>query len=150
MKKLNDKGLLDLILMICLGLIIAAVLAYTLGFWQIDLFDQNKSQKLSQNNQPAVVLANSEAVVEIRKSGFFPETVKIKKGELVKWVNKDPSGKHIVASDPFPTDSDIPELVSVDGLALDESYSFTFEESGKYTYHDELNPFRFKGTVIVE
>lgn len=148
--KLGNKGLLDLILMITLALIIAAVLAYTLGFWHIDLFDQNKSQKVSNNNHPPAVLANYEAVVEIRKYGFFPQTIKIKKGEQVKWVNKDPSGKHIVASDPFPTDSDIPELVSVDGLALDESYSFIFETSGKYTYHDELNPFTFKGTVIVE
>lgn len=136
--------------MIALALIIAAVLAYTLGFWHIDLFDQNKSQKVSNNSRPPAVLANSEAVVEIRKDGFFPETVKIKIGEQVKWINKDPTAKHIVASGSFPTDNDIPELISVYGLALDESYSFTFETSGKFTYHDELNPFKYKGTVIVE
>ena len=40
-------------------------------------------------------------------------------------------------------------LTDSDVLDPNDSFSFTFENTGTFTYHDELNPSKFKGTIIV-
>lgn len=89
------------------------------------------------------------ADVSITGSGFNPATIKIKKGQTVTWTNLD-SKPHQVESDPFPTAEKLPELNAETPSEKGGSYSYTFEKSGTYTYHDRLNPLRFQGTVIVE
>lgn len=95
------------------------------------------------------VEAEATATVEITAEGFIPETVKIKKGETITWINKD-TQPHQTASDPHPTNDGLEELNSEEPLAEGESYTATFEEAGTFTYHDELNPTGIKATVVVE
>lgn len=97
------------------------------------------------NPQTQVV---SQNVVTITDQGFIPATIKIKKNTQVKWKDMD-KASYQVASDPHPIHSGLPGLVSP-VLLTNDSYSFTFEKVGTFTYHDHLNPFKFKGTVIVE
>src|SRR5438105_12301760 len=63
-------------------------------------------------------------LVSITSQGFVPETIKIKKGEQVKWTNTD-TASHQVASDPYPTHSNLPGLFSMT-LLKDNVYTFTF------------------------
>lgn len=104
---------------------------------------------LIQNKAKQGVQAETDATVQITAAGFVPETIKIKQGESVSWVNTD-TAAHQVAADPFPSHSKLPSLVTEQSLGQNESFTFTFDKKGTYTYHDPLNPDTLKATVIVE
>lgn len=104
---------------------------------------------------PNVVASMSEssvsapaAIVAITSSGFSPATISIVPGQTVTWVNQD-SRPHEPASDPYPLDNELAGFIDAAPLNDTDSYGFTFAKAGTYTYHDELNPFQYKGTVIV-
>lgn len=88
-------------------------------------------------------LAASEATVLVTPESFGPETIKIAKGQSITWANDDEI-VHQLEGD----QSGVQELNAE--LGAGDSFNFTFEEAGTYTYHDPLNPDKFKGTVIVE
>lgn len=93
-----------------------------------------------------VVATQSEIFIE--DLGFTPSTIQIKKGSQVTWTNKS-QAPHWIASDPHPSHDGLPGLDSTSAIAQNDSYSYTFEKSGTFTYHDHLNPLKFKGTIIV-
>lgn len=86
--------------------------------------------------------------VEYTAAGFAPKTVTIKKGEMVKFINK--SGNPMdVASSPHPLHTDYPEFdQGKSAFSGKDEYDFTFEKVGTWGYHNHLNP-RDKGTVVV-
>jgi len=94
-------------------------------------------------------LVTNEAQVSITKDGFVPATITVSKGTQLTWTNTD-TEPHQVAADPYPKNDSIPGFDSTIILQQDESFSFTFEQSGTYTYHDELHPLDIKGTIVVE
>lgn len=82
---------------------------------------------------------------------FIPETVTISAGDLVTWKN-DSQNTVYIAPDTHPSHLDYAGVWDDDGtgrIAPGEEYTFTFTESGTYTYHDHLNA-SSTGTVIVE
>lgn len=103
----------------------------------------------STPNDLGAEISFESAQVSITKDAFEPATIKIKKGTQVTWTNKD-SLSHQVASGPHPTHTNLDGFDSLEGLKLDDSYSFIFDESGEFRYHDHLNPSRLKGVVVVE
>lgn len=106
----------------------------------------NRQVSLTTEKQPQKVV--SEGQVRINSNGFMPQTIKIKKGEMVTWTNQD-NKTHQLAADPHPTHTSLTGLES-DPLFLNDSYTFIFEESGTYSYHDHFNPTKLRGTVMVE
>ena len=102
---------------------------------------------LKDGNQSAE--AAPVATVSITPAGFEPQTIKIKKGQSVNWVNKD-TAPHQLAADMDPKGGNGSQLNSHEPLTEGESYAATFEEVGTFNYHDQLNPVRLKATVIVE
>lgn len=92
---------------------------------------------------------NQVTIVEINKTGFFPETVQINKGTQVAWINRD-TKPHQIKSDPHPLNNLYPFLNTDEKLSTNDQVTITFEKSGTFTYHDELNPLKFKGIVIVK
>jgi len=113
-------------------------------------------------NQPAAGAADAStaaATVIYAKQGFSPETVKIKAGQSVTFVNQS-GGRMWVASDPHPThekysgttrsehcsDSDGDTF---DQCASGDSYTFTFTKKGTWKYHNHALS-GDTGTVIVE
>ena len=88
------------------------------------------------------------ATVTITKDGFVPATIQVKKGSQVTWTNTD-GATHQVVTDPHPAHTNLKSLDS-DPLGQGDSFTFTFEKTGTYGYHDEMNPLKFKGTVIVK
>lgn len=101
--------------------------------------------KQAQNN-----VANEDvpAQVVVTGGGFQPQVVKVKKGESVTWINKD-SKSHQIASKQ-PNDPGANSFDSQETLGQGDSYTYTFEKSGTYTYGDKVEPTRYAGTVIVE
>ncbi len=74
-------------------------------------------------------------VVRIRPEGFIPETIEIRAGETVVWVNED-RALHWPASDPHPTHTGLPRFDALGELREGESWNFTFREPGTFPYHD--------------
>lgn len=94
----------------------------------------------------------AEAItVEIKENEFEPESLEIKKGETVTWLNS--SGRYAwPASDPHPTHTNYsdtspffdPELP----MKADEAWSFTFSKPGNWRYHDHLDSSK-RGVIVV-
>jgi plastocyanin len=124
--------------------------AVIIGVVALFFFQEQKGEEQVQLTPPkeATIAPVNQAQVEILKGSFSPTTLRIAKGDIVVWTNKDTS-PHQIASDPYPSNDTVPGLLS-DSLAANESFSFTFDKTGTFTYHDNLNPLKLKGTVVVE
>jgi len=123
--------------------------AAIIGVIVLFFFQEQKKEETKQpEKQEQVAVKTNQAQVEIVKGSFSPATLKIAKGDIVVWTNKDTSS-HQVASDPYPSNDAVPGLLS-DPLAAGDSFSFTFNQAGTFTYHDNLNPQKLNGTIVVE
>ena len=87
-------------------------------------------------------------VISMTSNGFEPNTVTIKAGETVTFVNND-SIERWPASAFHPTHQELPGFDAIGGVAPGASYSFTFTEVGTWKFHDHLNPSVF-GAITVE
>lgn len=85
--------------------------------------------------------------VTIANYAFSPEIIKIKVGDTIKWTNTD-DAPHKIASNPRPTHTDLPGLVS-GVLSTGDSFSFTFDKAGTFGYYCMLHPSMI-GEVVVE
>lgn len=83
-----------------------------------------------------------EGKIEIENYAFQPEIITVKRGATVTWTNKDDI-QHDVVADDDTQDGPQSEL-----LSKGESYRFTFDEVGEFTYHCSPHPY-MKGTVKV-
>lgn len=79
------------------------------------------------------------ATVVISSTGFLPSVIVVKPGTKVTWFNKDLK-PHWPASDPYPSQTDLPGFDAKSGLSQGETYSFVFNKVGRWGYHDHLNP----------
>lgn len=70
--------------------------------------------------------------------GFEPADKTITVGQTIAFVNNS-STSMWVASDDHPTHTEHPEFDSKQGVGPGETYEFTFDEVGEWTYHDHLN-----------
>jgi plastocyanin len=123
--------------LIALGVLSALIALFVL----ISLF--TKPEELQK---PPVFQRSSR--VTITDEGFLPETIRVSKDEAVVFENTG-SLPRWIASDPHPSHDNLPGFDSRKALLQGETYTFTFRETGVFTYHDHLNPFDFGGTVIV-
>ncbi len=132
-KQINrQRGVwLGLLCVAVLGIIFAAIFAR-----------QDKKHPTLSNTQ-------ASANVTITKSGFSPAVIKVSVGTRVIWTNGDVN-PHQVAADPYPKDNSIPGFNSHVVLLPNDTFGFDFSRAGTYTYHDERNPLKFNGTVIVK
>jgi plastocyanin len=85
--------------------------------------------------------AATTKTINIFGSAFSPKSATITQGDTVTWVNKDNTNHQVLA--------DKGQFVSPI-LKRNQSYSFTFNAAGTYTYKDELNPKRLTGTIVVK
>jgi plastocyanin len=90
----------------------------------------------------ASIPSNSTVVKIVANAGsnsFSPNPVDIKVGETVTWINDD-FGRHTVTSKDGVFDSGM--------MGKGQSFSYTFDKAGEYTYHCEPHP-NMVGTVVV-
>lgn len=91
--------------------------------------------------------SGAKHIVVLDKDGFSPPVITIKKGDYVTFMTK--RGKPFwPASNLHPLHTDYLEFDPKRPVAPDESWSFQFDKTGKWTYHDHLYPF-FTGTIQV-
>ena len=74
--------------------------------------------------------APSTLAVTIKKSGFSPSSATLAYGAKVTWTNRDTSNHQVVAND---------GSFASPVLTPGKSYTFTFNRSGKFNYHDALH-----------
>ena len=145
----NSKGIAHLVLIVVVVLVAVGALYWYLSTHQFNLNSlnpfapKNTSQDMTNYRHP-----REGAVIRISASGFTPQVVQIQKGQSVQWINND-SNPHQIASDPHPTHTGYPGLES-NALIHGDSFTFTFDKTGKFGYHDHLNPLKLLGTVIVK
>ena len=90
------------------------------------------------------VTTESPITVKVTANGFSPSTISVKKGSQITWLNEDTSEHNLLG------DQEQLEMSSDEPLNEGDSYSYTFDDTGTFTYHDPMAPTSFKGTVIVE
>ncbi len=91
--------------------------------------------------------AQTQNMVTVTKTGFSPQSITIKVGESVTWINND-SVTHNVSSAAHPTHLVYPPL-NLGDFAASQKVSLTFPKAGTYKYHDHINATLF-GSVIVQ
>lgn len=143
----NQKGIAHILLIVLILVLLLGGGYYYLTQVRPDLIPALPVPK--KQTELRDVDLTKEAEVSIAKNGFTPQTITIKKGTQVTFINKDTNSHHI-ASDPHPTHTLLPNFNSKSPLSSKSTYSYIFETVGIYTYHDHLTPFKFKGTVVVE
>jgi len=115
--------------------------------------DTTNNTEQSSDEQDTTVITHTN-------SGFSPETVTVEAGETVVWESE--TGNMWVASDQHPTHTEYSGTsrtehcqngdqtsAAFDQCSTGNSFSFTFEKTGEWSYHNHENSFQ-GGTVVVE
>lgn len=89
------------------------------------------------------VLGSTQALVAIRGFSFQPETVRVKRGTTVTWVNCED------ATVDAHTSTSATALWDSPFLAPGQTYSRTFDDAGAFGYFCVPHPF-MRGAVVVE
>jgi plastocyanin len=126
-----------LVTVVFVALVVAGVL-FTNSF--------SSDKNTPTNPKTAAIAAPTEIL--ITSAGLVPQTVQIHTGQSVLWKNQD-SQAHQIATDPYPQENGLDGFVDTVALLKNDTYSFTFDKSGTFTYHDHLSPSKLHGTVIV-
>lgn len=111
----------------------------------------NEDQGLASNTlKGSISLPQENATWTLSYSGntFSPQSLTIKKGDTVRFVNNSDEDMMIV-SNPHPEHTDLPSLNSEKSLAPGGVYVYTFKNEGTWKYHNHSNP-SVTGTVIVK
>ena len=114
----------------------------------------------AQPSQPAPQANSTSAktyTVTITNGLFTPEILEIKAGDTVSLFNNDSLHTHWPASGAHPTHTLYPEpggcigskFDACKGLSFGESFDFTFNIKGTWTFHDHLNPI-IRGKIVVD
>lgn len=110
--------------------------------------NKNKTNTASSTSTTTNTASNTQAdqpaanTVEMKGFAFGPTKLTVKVGTTVTWKQMDDT-KHDVQPD-SPTDAFKGSAL----LAQGQTYSFTFNKAGTYTYHCNPHPY-MKGTIEV-
>lgn len=83
--------------------------------------------------------SQSGNTVTIQNMAFNPQTLNVKVGTTVTWINND-TVTHDVTSDTG--------LFTSGNLTHGMSYNYTFNQTGNYTYHCAIHP-SMTGSIVV-
>lgn len=108
----------------------------------------NPTVTTTNTQNPTTEPSKSNVTVEYSGQGFSPDSVTIKSGTTVTWVNKG-SDPMWVASAPHPVHTNLSGFDALKGTPAGGSYSYTFTKVGKWGYHNHLAPGK-TGEVVVE
>lgn len=92
--------------------------------------------------------SSQEQRIELREEGFFPSALTIRKGDSVRFTTS--RGKEFwPASDLHPSHEVYPEFDPRKPVKPDSSWTFQFEKTGTWHFHDHLAPL-FRGVITVK
>lgn len=112
----------------------AIVLAVVAGL----LLAAAPAQPNPQANATASPAESLQATID--NFAFAPKELTVKAGSTVAWTNKDDT-PHTVTSDDGAFASPV--------MDTDQSFQFTFQKPGRFTYHCKLHP-NMTGVVVVQ
>lgn len=112
----------------------------------------SETPKTTQTTTPVTTTTIAEkkpqqTIIEVTTEGFSPDTITVKAGTRVLWINTTNKTVSLNAAD-HPTHQVYPPL-NLGRFGKNSSVQLVFDKIGTYEYHDHLNPDR-KGTVVVE
>ncbi len=123
------------------NLVPVAVLSLILLGILTSLFFLQKKDTLPQPEVPGMHR------IVLTEDGFVPDTLVIKKGETV--VFSSARGKLFwPASNLHPSHLEYSDFDPKTPIKADAEWSFVFEKTGEWEYHDHLAPY-FTGTITV-
>jgi plastocyanin len=134
------------------GIFVVAVVVLITGYFVLNAALKKNPNPTTQNaknanNVKASVKYIPAQTITLTSSGFQPQTLTIKSGARVIWINR--SGVvGSVNSDNYPTNLLYPFL-NFGQFANGSSFSTVFNKTGTYTYYNFPNPSQ-KGKIIVE
>mgnify|MGYP006272612701 FL=1 len=116
----------------------------------------------NQTSTPIELSDNSSSnTVYLTESGFQPSELTINQGETVTWIN-NVSNSMWVASDQHPSHTNYAGSTiyqhcqggdqnepAFDQCSSGEQFSFTFEKTGEWHYHNHMKSVQ-DGTIVVE
>ena len=79
--------------------------------------------------------------IEIRDFHFNPETIRVKSGAQITWINKDEEPHTVVSVEK--------QFKKSQPLDTDQSFTVTMGAPGTYSYFCSVHP-KMTGTIIVE
>lgn len=131
-------------------IILGAILLVILG--GAYFFFQQKQTPTGKRIQQGEFLAKEaiqkeDMVIRVTKEGFIPESVTVKKGEKVVWLNES-SQFSWPASDVHPTHQIYLEFDALEPFGPGDAWAFRFLRQGQWNFHDHLRANK-KGTVEV-
>lgn len=95
-----------------------------------------------------VFISQSQHTIVLTQNGFQPSELTIVVGDTVTFKNK--TGKAFwPASDTHPTHTAYPDFDPKKPVEANDTWSFTFTESGVYGFHDHLYS-TYEGTIYVQ
>jgi plastocyanin len=92
---------------------------------------------LGAGSAGAAAAPTHQIVIQALK--YVPETLKVRRGDVVVWVNKDPFPHTATAAGAFDSTS----------IPAEGSWRFTARRAGTFAYVCTLHP-NMKGTLVVE
>ena len=100
------------------------------------------------SNSEVGVLSGKGYTIKLREDGFTPYDLTIKQGDTVTFVTSR-NKPFWPASNIHPAHTDYLGFDPRRPIAPDATWSFTFEKTGRWEYHDHLAPIFYKGVIIV-
>jgi plastocyanin len=79
--------------------------------------------------------------IEIKDFAFYPQTITVKSGEKITWINHDEEPHTVVSVEK--------QFKKSPALDTDEEFSVTTGAPGTYTYFCSVHP-KMTGTIVVE
>jgi plastocyanin len=83
----------------------------------------------------------TENRIEIKDFAFNPQTITVKSGEKVTWINRDEEPHTIVSVEK--------QFKKSSALDTDQEFTITAGAPGTYTYYCSVHP-KMTGTIVVE
>jgi plastocyanin len=84
---------------------------------------------------------SGENKIEIKDFAFNPQTIKVKSGEKITWINRDEEPHTVVSVEK--------QFKKSNALDTDQEFTITAAAPGTYTYYCSVHP-KMTGTIVVE
>lgn len=82
-----------------------------------------------------------ETKIEIKDFAFNPQTITVKSGEKITWINKDEEPHTVVSVEK--------QFKKSSALDTDQQFTIVAGAPGTYTYYCSVHP-KMTGTIVVE
>jgi plastocyanin len=84
---------------------------------------------------------NKKNTIEIKDFAFNPQTLTVKAGEKITWINRDEEPHTVVSVEK--------QFKKSTALDTDQEFTITADAPGTYTYFCSVHP-KMTGTIVVE